>query len=69
MAHLQPVYTVSVQAVLSFPVEASSAQAALAAWQSWQRRYRGQILVAGGGVAVLVVDTAAVTAEAAPGGG
>jgi hypothetical protein len=58
MPSLQPVYTVSVSAVLSFPIEATSAEGALRTWRSWLARYRGRLPLPGGGAAI--VDTATV---------
>jgi hypothetical protein len=47
----------------TFPVESSSADAALKTWQSWHRRYGGRVPTAGAGVAVLDVGTSAVAPE------
>jgi hypothetical protein len=63
MDKLESVFIVTVDAKLTFPVEASSAEAALKTWQSWQRRYSGRIPTAGAGTAVLDVATAAVAPE------
>jgi hypothetical protein len=60
MENLPEQFTVRVQAVLTFPVEAGSPEAALIAWHAWQRRYRGQIPAAGAATAALDLTTAAV---------
>jgi hypothetical protein len=59
MDNLPEQFTIRVQAVITFPVEANSPEAALKTWLAWQLRYHGQIPAAGAATAALDLDTAA----------